>query len=86
MRGSIRVARIGIAFTDGGRTIMISRSRSERSCVCGTPAHHIAIGDISVKVTNNRNGQLEYWHLEHLKDWKLIIVERDGSEITRFGC
>lgn len=82
----IRNARLGVPFTDGGRTIVISRSRSVRSCVCNTSAHQIAIGDISVKVTNNRNGQIEYWHLEHLMDWKIIILDRDGSEITRFGC
>lgn len=82
----IRTVRLGVPFIDGGRTISISRSRTVRSCVCNTLAHHIAIGEIGVKVTTNRNGEVEYWHLEHLADWKIILLDRDGSEITRFGC
>lgn len=82
----IRTARVGMPFIDGTRNIVISRSRSVRPCVCNTPAHQIGIGDICVKVKNNRSGEIEYWHLEHLMDWKIIILDRDGSEITRFGC
>ncbi len=86
MSSPIRTVQIGKPFTDGGRQIIISYSRSIYKCACGMALHQIPRGDLCANYTNNRTGEHEHWHQEHLQDWKLIIIDRDGNEITRFGC
>ena len=48
--------------------------------------HHIARDDLCATYTNQRTGEHEHWHVEHLVDWKLIIVDRDGNEIAALGA
>ena len=86
MPSAIRTVQLGKPFTDGGRQIIISRSRSRYTCACDMALHQIARGDLCANYTNNRTGEHEHWHTEHLADWNLIIFDRDGNEIARFGC
>jgi hypothetical protein len=86
MSSAIRTAHLGVAFIESGRSILIAYSRSKYSCACGLSSHLITRGDLFVRVTKHQTGEREHWNLEHLKDWKLIIVDRDGNELARFGC
>jgi len=86
MPSAIRTVQLGRPFTDGGRQIIISRSRSRYACACGMAFHQIAMGDLCANIHNQRTGEHEHWHQEHLEHWKLIIIDRDGNEIARFGC
>ncbi len=86
MPSAIRTVKLGRPFTDGTRRIIISRSRSRHTCACGVEFHQIAVGELCANFVNQWTGEHEHWHQEHLEDWKLIIVDRDGNEIARFGC
>src|SRR5215216_6358573 len=82
MTSPIRTVQIGKPFSDGGRQIIISHSRSRYTCACGMALHQIDRGDLCANYTNPRTGEHEHWHTEHLKDWKLIVVDRDGNEVA----
>src|SRR5689334_22266689 len=86
MPSSIRTAHLGVAFIEAGRSILIAYSRSKYSCACGLPSHFITRGDLFVGVTKHPSGVREHWNLEHLQDWKLILIDRSGNELARFGC
>jgi hypothetical protein len=86
MPNDIRTIHLGTPFVDNGRHITIRYSRATYACACGMPFHQIPRGDLCANFKNQHTGQREHWHREHLKQWKLIIVDGDGNELVRFGC
>ena len=86
MSSTIRTVRLGVAFMDTGRAIIIRWSRARTTCACGMSFHQIDTGDLFARILNPRTSEYERWHLEHLEHLKLIVVDKDGNEVVRFGC
>jgi len=87
---AVRTVRLGLYFYDGPKRVTISRAKRTYRCQCGWAGHLINRGDLYAYTTDTaayRAGSSERWHADHLDRFGgLIVVDRQGREIARYGC